>query len=378
MKTSYPPMTKPEFLAAFKTCDKYLKSNYIEQETFFHNMVCAMSEAKLNLSDMITPELDSFDEVAYRGDIIRIVKTMGPERWHNYCNLSEQMKAEANSHFFAAGTDSMGIAVGSWVGKGVKFVTKAGVRMVSKGLTRSTIKAASTASRRETAAAVKSVAKKATKSNVAEKATKSKDVLYRFGENDGNRFDVTSEGELKLHIKTHNKNMGRYVGSFEVNTGGKKGYGIDAEISLEKFKNLHYSRDSEWTLIENPLSVLVNRSLEYGADMLREGLTGGSRFSFGDTWLFSNKVVDVGTDFIPVFGNAKAAVSAVTNLAIGFQYLWEAKKNEKLEEKDRDDFKKNILVDISEDLKVMDKTTLYRMWLFAGDQYNRMFIRKLQ
>lgn len=366
------PITKPQFLDAFKTCDKYLKSNYIEQEIFFHNMVYAMGMAKQYLPDKIASELEFFDDGAYRKEAVNVVKTLGPEYWRNYGNMSEQMRAEANSHFFGAGTDVLGIAFGAGVGKGVKMATKAGVKMISRGMARGT-KMAVAASRGEVAAVAK---------NATTKTTQRGDVLLRIGKSGGERVEFTSAGEVRLHSKTRFRNAGRYVGSFDIEIRKEKFLNVTADINVDKFMNLQNSMDSTMTLFQNPAALGISRGFGYGANKLQEKLTEGGRFSFGDHSVFKNKVVDVGTDFVPIVGNAKSAISAVTNLAIGYEYSKTAKKIEELEnqnmEADRKFFNAYLFVDIEKDLNAMDKNTLYRMWLFASSQYNQMFVRKLQ
>lgn len=332
MKQSLHPVTKPEFLAAFKTCDKYLKNNYIEQETFFHNMVCAMGEAKLNLSDMITPELDSFDEVAYRGDTIRIVKTMGPERWRNYGNMSAQMRAEANRFFFAAGTDAASIAVGAGVGKLASKATKAISRPNAKHL-------------------VKAVTKNGHKLDVS---------VNRLA---GSK-SIPTQMTAKVSLNTHNSILGMEMLPWKEPT--LKNTVMEATINpTEVF-----------------LGEVADGITDYAEQTLAPNLVSNDTisFSFGDSLVA--EAGNVITDFIPYVGNAKAGVSAFFNYLVGREYSKTAKRIEKIEKQemaaDQRFFNAYMFVDIEKDLNAMDKTMLYRMWLFASSQYNRMFIRKLQ
>ena len=236
--------------------------------------------------------------------------------------------------------------------------------MISKGMARGT-KTLSSVGRREVA----NVAKNTTK-----KATKSKDVLFSktIGKD---RFDFTSEGEVRLHSKTRHSNAGRYVGSFEAKFGGEEVFDIKADIDIDRFMNLQYSMDSTMTLIQNPAAVAINRGVGSVTNMMQNSLTEGSRFSFGDHSVFQNKIVDIGSDIVPIVGNAKAAVSAVTNLAIGYEYSKTAKRIEALEnqnmEADRKFINAYLYVDIERDLNAMDKDTLYKMWLFASKLYNQ-------
>ena len=327
-----PPITKPQFLAAFKTCDKYLKRNYIEQETFFNNMVYAMGLAKQYLPDKITSEPEFFDDGAYRKEVVNVVKTLGPEYWRNYGNMSEQMRAEANRYFFAAGTDAASIAVGAGVGKLASKATKAISRPNAKHL-------------------VKTVTKNGHKLDVN---------VNRLA---GSK-SIPTQMNAKVSLNTHNSILGREMLPWKKPT--LKNTVIEATIS--------------------PTEVFLGELSDGITDYAEQTLATNSvsddtiSLSFGDSLVA--EAGNVVTDFIPYVGNAKAAVSAVTNLAIGFQFSKTAKNIEELEkqgiEADRKFFNAYLFVDIEKDLNAMDKTTLYRMWLFAGDQYNQMFIRKLQ
>lgn len=114
------PITKTAFLEAFKTCDKYLKCRYIEQEAFFNNMVYAMLVARQNLPGNIYLAPEFFDDVSFRKDVIDTVKKLGLTYWRKYKIYSEEMRAEARSHYLAAGTDAAGIAISAGIGKAVK------------------------------------------------------------------------------------------------------------------------------------------------------------------------------------------------------------------------------------------------------------------
>lgn len=331
------PITKPQFLAAFKTCDKYLKSNYIEQEIFFHNMVYAMGMAKQYLPDKIASELEFFDDGAYRKEAVNVVKTLGPEYWRNYGNMSEQMRAEANRFFFAAGTDTASIAIGAGVGKLASKATKAISRPYAKHLVSKTVK--------------------------------------RGGK-------VTVNGDV---------NVNRLMGTKGVPTQMEASIGIKTQNKVWRKELLPWKKPKVYKEVVisatiNPIEVFANQVSEgitdYAEQTLAPNLVSDDTFSFsfGDS-LFA-EAGNVVTDFIPYVGNAKAAVSAVTNLAIGYEYSKTAKKIEELEnqnmEADRKFFNAYLFVDIEKDLNAMDKTTLYRMWLFASSQYNQMFVRKLQ
>ena len=338
------PITKPEFLAAFKTCDKYLKSNFIEQERFFDNMVCAMGITKQYLPDKISSTSDFFDEVTFRKVVVSILKTLGPEYWRHYENMSEQMRAEANSHFFAAGTDAVGIALGAIAGKVIKPMTKNAVRESGKIISR--------LSRQE----AKKVTEVATKAS-----TKNNGVLNRLGKTNGNRLEITEEGEAVLHLKTRHTNMGR-------------------DINPRKFADLRTSKDSNFTIVGNPLAVGYGKVIGKYLDAKLQEYTIGERFSFSDHFCFKNKIIDIGTDFVPILGNSKAAVSALTNFAIGRVFSKSADRIAEIEkqiyEADQRFFNSHLFVDIEKDLNAMDKSTLYRMWLFASSHYNQLCTRK--
>ena len=320
------PITKPQFLAAFKTCDKYLKSNYIEQEIFFHNMVYAMGMAKQYQPEKIASELEFFDDGAYRKEAVNVVKTLGPEYWRNYGNMSEQMRAEANSHFFAAGTDVVGIATGKVIGKAAGKFTKSISRPYSK-------------------------------------------TLAKVGESNGTRMRVSANRLAGTkHVPTELNASVRFKTRHTI-------WGTDI-LDWRKIS----SKDVVVDFSFNPIETADNYAANALMEEAHQNLAPGGRFSFGDTDM--GEKLDVVTDFLPYVGNAKAAVSAVTNLAIGYEYSKSAKKIEELEnqnmEADRKFFNAYLFVDIEKDLNAMDKNTLYRMWLFASSQYDQMFIKKLQ
>ena len=313
------PITKTQFLEAFKTCDKYLKSNYIEQEIFYYNMVYAMGMAKQYMPDKIASELEFFDDGTYRKVVVNIVKTLGPEYWRNYGNMSEQMRAEANSHFFAAGTDLAGIAIGEGVGRVAGKATRAISRPYRK-------------------------------------------TLAKMGESGGNRVKVAmnrvkstkylpSQVEANIHIKTRHTIWGTDI------------------LDWRKIS----SKDNVVEISLNPMETAANQVIGAATDIAHQAIAPGGRFSFSDT-VMGDKL-DVVTDFVPYVGNAKAFVSAVTNIAIGYEYSKTAKKIEELEkqglEADRKFFNAYLFVDIEKDLNAMDKDKLYQMWRFAINQYNQ-------
>lgn len=319
------PITKTEFIEAFKTCNKYLESNYIAQETFFENMARAMVLAKQYQQDKLASTLDFFDEVSYRIQVVSVAKMMGPEYWRDYGNLSEQMRAEANRFFFAAGTDAASIAVGAGVGKLASKVTKAISRPNAKHL-------------------VKAV-------------TKNK-----------HKVDV---------------NVNRLAGSKSIPTQ------MTASVSLNTHKSILGLEMLPWkeptlknTVIEatfSPTEVffgeLSDGITDYAEQTLVPNLVSDDTisFSFGDSLVA--EAGNVVTDFIPYVGNAKAGVSAFFNYLVGREYSKTAKRIEKIEkqdmEADRKFFNAYLFVDIEKDLNAMDKDKLYQMWQFALNYFNR-------
>lgn len=313
------PITKTAFIEAFKTCDKYLKCRYIEQETFFNNMVYAMLVAKQNQPSNISAH-EFFDAVSFRKDVINTVKTLGPTYWRKYGNLAEQMRAEARSYYFSAGTDVTGIAIGAGVSKATSKVTKYISRPYSK-------------------------------------------TLLKVGKN-GNRFKVSyiqntkhvpTEINAKMHVKTRHAILGT---SFDFNI--KDGIKIS-------------NTDTIVDLSINPIEIAGNLAIGSLTEAVHQNVAPGNSFSFGDIndsllW----KAGDVITDFVPYVGNAKAAVSSFVNYKLGDTYTETAKIVEENEQKSMDAdsnfIQTHLFVDIEKDLNAMDKTTLYQMWLFATKQ----------
>ena len=310
-------MTKTEFLEAFKTCNKYLKFNYIEQDQFFNNMVFLMGLANLDMTEGEIFDIEEFDDAAYRKLVVRIVKMLGPEQWKDFENSSEQLRAEANSHFFAAGTDLAGIAIGACVGKVASKVTKGISRPYAKHL-------------------VKKVTPKGTKIDVNVKRLA------------GTR-SVTTELNASLRLKTHDSIWGLEMLPWKKAT--LKDTVIEATI--------------------NPSEVFMGEIAggvtDYAQDKIAPGET--FSFSFGDSLVA--KAGNVLTDFIPYVGNAKAFVSSVTNFFIGREYSATADRVAEIERKSmeatRRFFDTYFYVDIEKDINSIDKKTLFKMAVFASD-----------
>lgn len=312
-------ITKTQFLEAFKTCNKYLKCNYIEQDKFFDNMVCLMGLAKQYMPDAMNSTLDFFDAGTFRKVVVQLLKQMGPELWRDYGGLSEQMRAEANSHFFAAGTDVMGIATGKVIGKAAGKFTKNISRPYSK-------------------------------------------TLAKAGKSNGTRMRVSANRLAGTkHVPTELNASVRFKTRHTI-------WGTDI-LDWRKIS----SKDVVVDFSFNPIETADNYAANALMEEAHQNVAPGGRFSFSDTVM--GEKLDVVTDFLPYVGNAKAAVSAVTNLAIGYEYSKTAKRIEALEnqniEADRKFINAYLYVDIERDLNAMDKETLYKMWLFASKLYNQ-------
>lgn len=318
------PITKTAFLEAFKTCDKYLNCRYIEQEAFFNNMVYAMLVARQNLPGNIYPAPEFFDDVSFRKDVIDTVKKMGLTYWRKYRIYSEEMRAEARSHYFTAGTDAAGIAIGFGIGKAASKVTKYMSRPYSKK-------------------------------------------LLKVGKNNGNRMKmsfnrlqdtkVPTELNMKIHVKTRHTVWGT---SYDFNI--KDGIKIRNTDTIVDFSI-------------NPIEIADNLAIGALTEEVHQNVASGKNFSFGDindSWMW--KTGDKITDFVPYVGNAKAAVSSFVNYKIGNAYSETAKIAEENEQKSMDAdsnfIRTHLFVDIEKDLNAMDKTTLYQMGLFATKQSN--------
>lgn len=317
--SSQTTITKTEFLEAFKTCNKYLKCNYIEQDQFFNNMVCLMGFAKQYMPDAMNSTLDFFDAGTFRKVIVQLLTTMGPELWRDYGGLSEQMQAEANSHFFAAGKDVMGIATGKVIGKAAGKFTKSISRPYSN-------------------------------------------TLAKVGKSNGTRMRVSANRLAGTkHVPTELNASVRFKTRHTI-------WGTDI-LDWRKIS----SKDVVVDFSFNPIETADNYAANALMEEAHQNVAPGGRFSFSDTVM--GEKLDVVTDFLPYVGNAKAAVSAVTNLAIGYEYSKTAKRIEALEnqnmEADRKFINAYLYVDIERDLNAMDKETLYKMWLFASKLYNQ-------
>jgi hypothetical protein len=291
-------------------------------------MVCAMGLAKQYLPGKVTPELGFFDDETFRKVVVSIVRSLGPEYWRNYGNFSEQMRAEAYSHFFAAGTDAVGIVVGEGLGKASsKFLKAAKADKIIRPYRKTLAKVGPKARYRVS--------------------------INRFAENNlPYQINISKGGKDLFTLSGY-----EFVGNLE--------YGVASEIAQECF-----THGDSFSYGEQ-----INKGIDRVASFLPFEEDTNKKIS-----KVASVVVDVGTDFIPVLGNAKALVSAATNVAIGYEYSKSAKRIEKLEiqgvEADRKFFSAYLFVDIEKDLKAMDKTTLYKMWLFASNYYIQLCNRK--
>lgn len=311
-------ITKTVFIEAFKTCNKYLKCNYIDQETFFHNMIHAMICVKRQSSGNEAVDFKLFDDVALRKEIVGILKTMGPTYWRDYENLSKKLKDDAKSYFFTAGTDAAGIFVGMGMGKAVGKVTKQMSRPYSK-------------------------------------------TLLKAGQSNGNRIKVSyrrlnntkhvpTQFDVKTQFKTQNTIWGRDI------FHGKITKDTTVEISL------------------NSIEIADNIAIGTATEEVHQNIAPGESFSFGNTETKFGYWCDKITDYVPYVGVSKAVVSSAVNIAIGYEYSKTAKLIEEQDmkniEADRKFIQEHLYADIKSDLKAMDKKQLFNMWLFAIKQSN--------
>lgn len=321
-----PPITKTQFLEAFKSCDKYIKFNYIEQEKFFYNMVYVMGTAKNYMPEETKSTLDKFNVGLFRRGIMAFLRTLGPEMWRKFDNMAEKMQAEANSHLFAAGTDLAGIVLGAGVGKVASKATKAISRPYAKNL-------------------VNVVTEKGNRYNVN---------VNRLA---GTK-SVPTQMSASAHFKTRHTVWGTDIFDWR-------------KIS---------TKDTVVNITVNPAEVFGGELSSGVTDYAQQQVTPGETFSFsfGDS-----SVAEAGnviTDFIPYLGNAKAAVSSVVNLAISSVYSKSADTIAEIEGAGKEATRKyintHLYVDIEKDLKSLDKKTLFRMLQFVPEIKSRAYESK--
>ena len=320
--STLPPITKTQFLEAFKNADKYVKFNYIKQETFFCNMVYVMGVTKKNMPVESKSTLEKFDDTLFRRGVMIFLRSMEPEWWRKFDNLSEKMQADAFSHLSAAGTDSIGIVLGALVNKGVNSATKKVVRQGKKVITR--------LSNRET------------------KAATNNGVLARMGSSKGRRMELMETGEMKINTKT-----------------SKNFLGTDLAHPFDKRFRKDYVIE-----LSNPLADKADEIIEGYVEDARQEFTSDERFSFSD---HMDSKVELVVDVLG--GNLKAFASAFTNLAIGYVYSKSADRLAEIEgagkAATREYIQTHVCVDVEKDLKALDKKTLYRMLQFVPEIDNR-------
>lgn len=316
-----PSLTKTQFLEAFKTCDKYIKFNYIEQEKFFYNMVYVMGTAKNYMPEETKSSLDKFDVALFRRGIMAFLRTLGPEMWRKFDNMAEKMQAEADSHLFAAGTDLAGIVIGEVVGGAAKKMTKSISRPYRK-----------------------------TAAFIGKPEGSTMNAMY-------NRLDgtknIVTRLEAKANLKTSNSVWGTDV------------------LDWKKFGRTNI--EIEFAL--DPNEVLFNHEIGKGVEYMHQNVAPGGRFSFGDTVM--GEKLDVVTDYVPYLGKAKAFVSSLANLAIGCVYSKSADRLAEIEGAAKAATQKyintHLYVDIENDLNAMDKKTLYRILQFVPEISSRAY-----
>lgn len=359
-------MTKPKFLAAFKTCDKYLKSNYIEQETFFHNMVNALATALKNTMGQKKLILENFDPSAFKIMVIKLLQTFGAERWRHFENMSKKMLSEAESHFLAAGGDVLGVALGGLADCGIKSATKKATATMMKNAERKSAQKAGQIGLQETES-------RYTKTiGFLPRQTKNTRVYKTFGPSDGNRFDVLVTGETKATLKT-----------------SKNALGTDLLHPMDK----RFRKDFH-LMLANPVSLVAGKAIgeltqyelhknnqeEYFSYGKRNFITDGLTDFFSPFDEETNekisgvaaKTIDIVTDFAPHIAFLKSAFSTGTNLLIGGLLSGSASQ---IMDHEREGFeatekyiKTHVYADIEKDLNAMDKKTLFRMSMFATNQ----------
>lgn len=317
-----PPITKIQFLEAFKNADKYVKFNYIKQETFFCNMVYVMGVTKKNMPVESKSTLEKFDDTLFRRGVMIFLRSMEPEWWRKFDSLAEKMQADAISHLSAAGTDSIGIVLGALVNKGVNSATKKVVRQGKKVITR--------LSNRET------------------KAATNNGVLARMGSSKGRRVELLETGEVRVNTKTRNNFLGTDI-AHPFDKRFRKDYVIE---------------------LSNPLGDKADEIIESYVEDARQTFTSEERFSFSD---HMNSKAEFAIDVLG--GNIKAAASAFTNLAIGYVYSKSADRLAQIEgagkAATREYIQTHLCVDVEKDLKALDKKTLFRMLQFVPEIDNR-------
>ncbi len=313
------PITKTEFLEFFKNADRYVKFNYIEQETFFCNMVYVMGVTKKVMPMESKSTLEKFDEALFRRGVMTFLRSMEPENWRKFDNLSEKMQADANSHLFAAGTDLAGIVIGEAVGGAAKKMTKSISRPYRK-----------------------------TAAFIGKPEGNNMKVMYN--RLDGTK-DIVNRVEVKANLKTSNSVWGTDV------------------LDWKKFGRT----DIEIEFALDPNEVLFNHEIGKGVEYVHQNVAPGGRFSFGDTVM--GEKMDVVTDYVPYLGKAKAFVSSVANLAIGCVYSKSADRLAQIEgagkAATREYIQTHLCVDVEKDLKALDKKTLFRMLQFVPEIDNR-------
>lgn len=372
--STLPPLTKTQFLAAFKTCDKYLKHNYIEQEVFFYNIMYALSTALKNTMGQKEITLDNFDPSAFKIMVIKLLQTFGAERWRHFENMSKKMLSEAESHFLAAGGDVLGVALGGLADCGIKSATKKATTTMMKNAGRkSAQKVGQTGGRNAGQIGLQEAESRYTKTiGFLPRQTKNTRVYKTFGPSDGNRFDVLVTGETKATLKT-----------------SKNALGTDLLHPMDK----RFRKDFH-LMLANPVSLVAGKAIgeltqyelhknnqeEYFSYGKRNFITDGLTDFFSPFDEETNekisgvaaKTIDIVTDFAPHIAFLKSAFSTGTNLLIGGLLSGSASQ---IMDHEREGFeatekyiKTHVYADIEKDLNAMDKKTLFRMSMFATNQ----------
>ena len=351
------PLTKTEFLEAFKNTRKYIKDNYIKQEVFLNNMVDAMCYAysfqqnslgdavmNVNAQSFIDPSvllvrrnmmtnsfsdnqppipIDKFNDKIFKQYVIQITYSFDPIKWGCFELLSEelinQMHEEADSYDTAALFDLVGIALTAAGGKIVKSVAQ---KLSRKGL--------------------KTTAKTITK--LFDEETLSR----KIGSEKGMGMDLYKNGGMNFSANGYN--FLAIPGPAPLAANGVYS-GIRNYFSGEIISS--YDGIKEYT-------DMATRHLPIDNDTKNQ-------ISIG-----SAMALDYGTDFVPVLGNAKSLSSFLTNTSISDELrenIKSIKKHKEQEYSDKDKAIKNtICVEIKKDLHSFDKKTLYRMMKYALTQ----------
>lgn len=377
--STFPPITKTQFLAAFKTCDKYLKSNYIEQETFFHNIIVAFAAGLKNTMGQKKLILENFDPSAFKVMVIKLLQTFGAERWRHFENMSKKMLSEAESHFLAAGGDVLGVALGGAADCAIKGVTKKGTTALMKKAGReSAQKGARKAGQKAGQKGLQKVEYKYTETNkfLPGKNTRAQKgntrVFETVGSSKGNRLEVLVTGESKATVKSSKSFLG---------------------TDLLHPTNGNFRKDFH-LMFANPVSVVAGRALGELSQVALHERNQEEYFSYGGRNFISDGITDFispfdeetnevisgvaavaldsVTDLAPYIAFWKSAFSTATNLAIGGVL---SKSANQIMDYEREGFeatekyiKTHVYADIEKDMNSMDKKQLFNMCMFATNQ----------